>query len=145
MSAQANITPRVHYRCGAARAGKLRTFSRKVAGSAIIAAVVCLAWARPLHAATAPLQRGEPVASGTVAASVVTLCGLAVMLVVQPHNAKATLYAGEAMNTKLAELGLDGDSASSYELADLYDPVSASCEGIRSEHERLIRTQRLND
>ena len=114
---------------------------RKFAGVAIIAAVICLAWSRPLLAGPSPEQRGEFVPPGTVAASVVTLCGLAVMLVVQPRDGKATLYAGEAMKTKLSELGIEDETSGAYELADLYDPIGPACQRIRAEHERLLRTQ----
>jgi len=81
--------------------------------------------------------RAAPVATSKApGASVVTLCGLAVVLVVQPVGGQAMLYAGRAMESKLAELGLAHIEPPAHELADFYDPISDSCTRIRREHFR---------
>lgn len=120
---------------------KVRGRTKKIAAVAMFAGSIGLLCARPLCAGSAPTQRGEFVPPGAIAASIVKLCGLAVMLIVQPHDGKATLYAGEAMRSKLKALRIGREAASSYELADFYNPIDASCRQIRADHERLLGTQ----
>tara|TARA_A100001037_G_scaffold180647_1_gene161958 strand:+ start:165 stop:560 length:396 start_codon:yes stop_codon:yes gene_type:complete len=120
---------------------KDRCRSRRIIAVAFLGAAVILAWGRPLHAGALTHQRGEFIPPGSVAASIVKLCGLAVVLVVQPHEGKATLYAGDAMRDKMKELALVDDSAPAYELAELYEPIESSCRQIHANHEQLKRTQ----
>ena len=119
----------------------MRARTSRVLGFGAIVAMLATVLSPPLPAAPRAFQRGEVVPPGVVAASVVTLCGLAVMVVVQPHGAKATIYAGEAMESKLRDLGLDIEGGPSFDLADVYEPIAPACERIVDEHERALRTQ----
>jgi hypothetical protein len=107
---------------------------------AMSTAIAC-SWPVSSTAAPAPGQRGQASEPGTIATSLVTLCGLAVMLVVGPCGERASLYAGEAMSKKLDELGFRQGTGPVYEWADLNDPIDQSCKGIGHEHDRVLRTQ----
>lgn len=83
---------------------------------------------------TAPLDEAVLPAVST---SIITLCGLAVVLVVQPQGGDASLFAGSAMQSRLLDLGITVGSPGQYELTDIYLPLADSCAKIRNEHDRV--------
>ena len=47
----------------------------------------------------------------------------------------------DAMLDRMRELGLDREGDVEHELAGFYRPIAASCDLIRSEHQRMRHTQ----
>lgn len=101
-----------------------------------------------VHAAMSPQQRGTVMGPPTQAArAVVTLCGLAVFMVEDSAGQSASLYAGAAIDERLAVDAIEFDAIEfdEYELAEMYTPVAAACESIRAEHERLLKDRAASD
>ena len=95
------------------------------------------------HAAVSPHQRGAVIGPPPQnARAVVTLCGLAVLMVEDLAGQSASLYAGAAIDERLA---VDAIEFEEYELAEMYTPVAAACESIRAEHERLLKDRAASD
>ena len=106
-----------------------------------------LALAGGAAAAPAPQQRGEvepptrgapAVTAASPARALVTLCGLAVVLVEDSADSTATLYAGPTIDQRLSA---DPGTHEEFELAEVYTPIAEVCEVIRAEHERILRSR----
>ncbi len=105
--------------------------------SRFAAGLLALAIASGVSAAPAPQQRGSVVGPpAKTARAVVTLCGLAVFMVEDSAGQSASLFAGTAIDERLARGGVEYRE---YELAEMYTPVASVCADIRAEHERILR------
>ena len=82
--------------------------------------------AQPVLAASAPDSRGR----AQVAAAMVTVCGLAAVLIVEPAGAAAEIYYGRAMEDRLLTLNEYGTVITQVELSEVYVPVEASCDKV---------------
>ena len=69
---------------------------------------------------------------------VVTLCGYAVQLAVQPENGVVTHYVGDLLPTKLEELGITRENTPHYDLAEIYEALGAACGVIDAEQARIL-------
>ena len=100
-------------------------------------AMVAVSSAAGVQAAVSPQQRGAVIGPPAQnARAVLTLCGLAVLMVEDLVGQSASLYAGDAIDERLAA---DAISFEEYELAEMYTPVAVAWESIRAEHERLLK------
>ena len=100
----------------------------------LLVIVLGLTVIRHASALTPNETSGDP--SSARAASVITLCGLAVMVVVEKRAGTTSLLAGEAMQHTLTDLGINSASPGVYELTDIYAPLAESCAKILTEHDK---------
>ena len=85
--------------------------------------------------AAAPDSRG----SVPVSVAMVTVCGLAAVLIVEAEGASAEIYYGSLMEEKLSYFHQQQRPISHVELAEIYLPVEASCDNVLRSQSDLTR------